>query len=105
MLTQTSHGRSGFNANAVYALLVLCVFRDNFSREFSQKAKELMPLPPEYLASMALDASSRARERLEAVPPTGDGDESLEDAISALGEFVELSASKVMDGCLITYAP
>ena len=54
-----------------------------------------MPLPRSELAAMAKAASSRARGRLQAVPSTGAGDDSLEEALAALSDFVELAASKV----------
>ena len=54
-----------------------------------------MPLPQSELAAMAKAASSRARARLQAVPSTGAGDDSLQEALAALSDFVELAASKV----------
>lgn len=54
-----------------------------------------MPLPPSELTATADAASSRARGRLNAVPSAGSGDDALEEALSALGDFVELAISKV----------
>ncbi|CAM9864629.1 unnamed protein product, partial [Ectocarpus fasciculatus] len=43
---------------------------------------------------MASDVSSRARGQLHAVPSAGPDDDALEEALSALGDFIELAISK-----------
>lgn len=72
--------------------------RATFTAEFSQASRAKMPLPPSELTAMAKAASSRARGRLNAVPSAGSGDDALEEALSALGDFVELAISKVCEG-------
>lgn len=69
--------------------------RAAFTAEFSQGSKTKMPLPPSELTAMATAASSRARGRLNAVPSAGSGDDALEEALSALGDFIELAINKV----------
>lgn len=69
--------------------------RANFTKEFTQACKALMPLPLSELSAMSSAAASRARARLEAIPPAGPDDDSLYDALSALEDFVELAVSKV----------
>lgn len=54
-----------------------------------------MPLFSEELSAMASAAAERARECVKKVPSAGEDDDSVEDALSALEDFVELSASKV----------
>lgn len=54
-----------------------------------------MPLPLSELSAMSSEAASRARARLEAIPPSGSDDDSLQDALSALEDFIELAVSKV----------
>lgn len=55
----------------------------------------MMPLPPAQLSAMATKAAKDSRARVETVPSAGPTDDSVEDALSAIGEFVELSISKV----------
>lgn len=77
------------------AIYLLATRRATFTTEFTQASRARMPLPPSELTAMATAASSRARGRLQAVPSAGSGDDALEDALSALGDFVELAISKV----------
>lgn len=44
---------------------------------------------------MAAKAAKDSRARVETVPSSGPNDDSVEEALSAIGEFVELSISKV----------
>lgn len=47
---------------------------------------------------MAAAVSSRARGQLHAVPSAGPDDDALEEALSALGDFIELAISKASVG-------
>lgn len=78
-----------------FFFLRLHIFREAFTQEFTKASRARMPLPPSELSAMADAAISRAKARLQAVPSAGDGDDSIEDALSALGDFAELAASKV----------
>lgn len=69
--------------------------RATFTADFGQASRAKMPLPPSELTAMAAAASSRARGRLQEVPSAGPGDDALEEALSALKDFVELAISKV----------
>lgn len=57
-----------------------------------------MPLPPSELTAMASAVSSRARGQLHAVPSAGPDDDAMEEALSALGDFIELAISKASVG-------
>ncbi|CAN0363193.1 unnamed protein product [Ectocarpus fasciculatus] len=68
--------------------------RAAFTKAFTQDLRSKMPLPPSELTKMASDVSSRARGQLHAVPSAGPDDDALEEALSALGDFIELAISK-----------
>ncbi|CAM9657059.1 unnamed protein product, partial [Ectocarpus sp. 8 AP-2014] len=68
--------------------------RAAFTTGFTQASRTKMPLPPSELTAMASAVSSRARGQLHAVPSAGPGDDAMEEALSALGDFIELAISK-----------
>ena len=77
--------------------------RAKFTEEFTQACRAFMPLPLSELSAMSSAAAARARARLQEVPSSGAGDDSLQEALSALEDFVELAVSKVRKTVAVEY--